>query len=172
MKNRRTNSGSGEEHCDRPIRTDRLDSPPGGGSIVGAIATLLSIGDFPRMTFLSVKALCHYHEIDLLAPASIDADSRCRQYAPSQVPSAQVIRRLRDPGMPLEDVKTVVQAPDVDTRNAAIIAHLHRMEHELQRTQRTVASPRAPTSAARRRSRCSTAPSRRRTPSQIGRAHV
>jgi len=33
------------------------------------MATLLGIGDFSRMTFLSVKALRHYHALGLPAPA-------------------------------------------------------------------------------------------------------
>jgi DNA-binding transcriptional MerR regulator/effector-binding domain-containing protein len=102
--------------------------------------TLLSIGDFARMTFLSVKSLRHYHELGLLPPAAIDSVSGYRRYDVSQVPTAQVIRRLRELDMPLEELKVVLQASDVQTRNAAIIAHLQRMEHELQRTQATVAS--------------------------------
>ena len=34
---------------------------------------LLSIGEFSRMTFLTVKTLRHYHETGLLAPARTDA---------------------------------------------------------------------------------------------------
>jgi len=34
--------------------------------------TSLTIGDFSRMTVLSVKALRHYHEIGLLRPADVD----------------------------------------------------------------------------------------------------
>src|SRR5262245_38124908 len=104
------------------------------------MGTLLSIGAFSRMTFLSVKALRHYHNVGLLLPTAIDPESGYRRYEASQVPTAQVIRRLRDLGMPLEEVRTVVQAPDVGTRNAAIIAHLRRMERQLQETQATVAS--------------------------------
>jgi DNA-binding transcriptional MerR regulator len=103
----------------------------------------LSIGAFSRMTFLSVKALRHYHEIGLLAPVRVDAGSGYRHYSVAQVPIAQVIRRLRDLGMPLGEIGTIVRAPDVDTRNAAIIAHLRRMEGELERTRSTVASLRA-----------------------------
>jgi len=103
----------------------------------------LSIGAFSRMTFLSVKALRHYHEIGLLAPVRVDAGSGYRHYSVAQVPIAQVIRRLRDLGMPLGEIGTIVRSPDVDTRNAAIIAHLRRMEGELERTRSTVASLRA-----------------------------
>jgi DNA-binding transcriptional MerR regulator len=33
------------------------------------VSTLVGIGDFSRMTFISVKALRHYHEVGLLPPA-------------------------------------------------------------------------------------------------------
>jgi DNA-binding transcriptional MerR regulator len=104
------------------------------------VATLLSIGDFSRMTFLSVKALRHYHDVGLLLPADIDAGSGYRRYDVTQVPRAQAIRRLRELGMPVEDVRVVMEAPDVRARNAAISAHLRRMEGDLERTRAAVTS--------------------------------
>ena len=104
------------------------------------MSDLLGIGDFARMTFLSVKALRHYHEVGLLAPAEIDPESGYRRYDVEQVPTAQVIRRLRDLGMPVDEVRVVIEAPDVGARNAAISAHLHRMEGELEHTRETVKS--------------------------------
>jgi DNA-binding transcriptional MerR regulator len=104
------------------------------------MGALLSIGDFSRMTFLSVKTLRHYHEVGLLDPAEIDPQTGYRRYDAEQVPKAQVIRRLRDLNMSLEEVRAVIDAPDVDARNAAISAHLQRMEGELERTRETVRS--------------------------------
>jgi DNA-binding transcriptional MerR regulator len=62
------------------------------------------------MTFLSVKALRHYHEVGLLPPAEIDSDTGYRRYQVEQVPVAQVIRRLRELGMSLDDVRAVIEA--------------------------------------------------------------
>jgi DNA-binding transcriptional MerR regulator/effector-binding domain-containing protein len=104
---------------------------------------LVTIGDFSRMTHLSVKALRHYHDVGLLEPAEVDLSSGYRLYDASQVPLAQVIRRFRDLGMPLEEVKAVLDAPDVDSRNQVVVAHLERMESQLSETQSTVASLRA-----------------------------
>ena len=101
---------------------------------------MLSIGDFSRMTYLSVKALRHYHDVGVLEPASIDPDSGYRFYLPSQVGWAQMIRRLRDLGMPLDEVRTIVSAPDSATRDATLVAHLRRMEAQLAETQQTVSS--------------------------------
>ena len=92
------------------------------------------------MTLLSVKALRHYHEIGLLEPVAVDPESGYRLYDADQVPTAQVIRRLKDLGMPLDDVKRVLGAPDLSARNKAIVDHLQRMENELEQTKATVAS--------------------------------
>lgn len=103
----------------------------------------LSIGDFSRMTYLSVKALRRYHDMGLLVPAVVDSYSRFRYYDPAQVPVGQVIRRFRDLGMPLEQVKEVLRAPDAAARNELIVAHLQQMEKALEQTKQTVASLRA-----------------------------
>jgi DNA-binding transcriptional MerR regulator len=104
------------------------------------MALRLKIGDFSRMTHLSVKALRHYHQIGLLTPVAIDSDSGYRLYDVEQVPLAQVIKRLKDLGMALDEIARVLQAPDVGARNRAIVDHLHRMENQLDQTKGTVAS--------------------------------
>jgi DNA-binding transcriptional MerR regulator len=104
------------------------------------MGVMLAIGDFSQMTHLSVKALRHYHEIGLLEPAAIDGETGYRFYDPGQIPTAQVIRRFRDLGMPLDQVKAVIEAPDLASRNEAIVTHLATMERQLDHTQAMVAS--------------------------------
>jgi DNA-binding transcriptional MerR regulator len=105
--------------------------------------TMLTIGEFSRMTHLSVKALHHYHDVGVLAPAAIDPHSGYRNYGADQVASAQVIRRLRDLGMPLDSIRAVLLAPDLAARNREISAHLARMERQLEQTQAAVSGLRA-----------------------------
>jgi len=107
------------------------------------MTVLVPIGDFSRMTHLSVKALRFYHDQGLLEPARIDPSSGYRFYDPGQVPVAQVIRRFRDLDMPLDQVRAVLQAPDVEARTREIIAHLSSMETKLAELQMSVASLRA-----------------------------
>lgn len=111
--------------------------------ILVVMATLLTIGEFSRMTHLSVKALRHYQDMDVLSPAAVDPFSGYRSYDAAQVPAAQVIRRLRDLGMPLDSIRTVLGASDTQTRNREIAAHLSRMEQQLAQTQVSVAALRA-----------------------------
>jgi len=108
-----------------------------------ALSVRIAIGDFSTMTHLSIKALRHYHDIGLLVPAVVDPSTGYRFYEPTQVTVAQVIRRFRDLGMSLPEVKAVLAAPDVASRNEVIVAHLSRMESQLAQTQAMVASLRS-----------------------------
>jgi DNA-binding transcriptional MerR regulator len=103
------------------------------------VDVLVTIGDFSKMTYLSVKALRHYHDVGLLQPAAVDASTGYRLYSAGQVPTAQAIRRFRDLDMPLERIRAVLNAPDVSARNDAIVDHLRHMQEQLRRTQTTVA---------------------------------
>jgi DNA-binding transcriptional MerR regulator len=55
-----------------------------------------------------VKTLRHYHDAGLLEPDQVDPRSGHRYYATTQIPTAQVIRRLRDLGMPVREVGEVL----------------------------------------------------------------
>jgi DNA-binding transcriptional MerR regulator len=104
------------------------------------VDVLVTIGDYSKMTYLSVKALRHYHDVGLLEPAAVDTSTGYRLYSAGQVPTAQAIRRFRDLDMPLERIRAVLNAPDVAARNEAIVDHLRHMQEQLRRTQTTVAS--------------------------------
>jgi DNA-binding transcriptional MerR regulator/effector-binding domain-containing protein len=104
------------------------------------MATGLTVGDFSKMTHLSVKTLRHYHQVGLLEPAEVNPANGYRYYTPEQIPTAQVIRRLRDLEMPVAQVKSVLTANDAATRNAIISSHLDRLEDELVQTRTSVES--------------------------------
>jgi DNA-binding transcriptional MerR regulator len=107
------------------------------------MSVLITIGDFSRMTHLSVKTLRHYHDVGLLEPVDVDPSSGYRFYDPGQAPVAQVIRQFRDLGMPVDEVRAMLQAPSVEARNQVIISHLERMESQLAATTATVTSLRS-----------------------------
>lgn len=107
------------------------------------MTAIVPIGEFSRLTHLSVKALRYYHDIELLAPAAVDPGTGYRRYSTAQVEQAHLIRRLRELNMPVSEIREVLAAPDREARDAALQAHLRRMEAELLRTRDVVASLRA-----------------------------
>jgi DNA-binding transcriptional MerR regulator/effector-binding domain-containing protein len=100
----------------------------------------LTIGAFSRLTHLSIKTLRYYHEVGLLEPAVVDPDSGYRYYRPGQAQSAQLVRRFRDLGLPVADVKAVLAAPDLTARDAILASHLDRMRDQLRQTEAAVES--------------------------------
>jgi DNA-binding transcriptional MerR regulator/effector-binding domain-containing protein len=102
------------------------------------MATRIAIGDFSRASQLSVKTLRHYHEVGLLEPAEIDPGNGYRHYDAAQIPTAQVIRRLRGLQMPVPEIRAVLAAEDPAVRNRLIAEHLDRLETELARTRAAV----------------------------------
>jgi len=71
---------------------------------------LLSIGEFAAATQLSPKALRLYDEQRLLQPATTDPINCYRYYRSDQVMRGRLVRTLRDMGLPLADVKRVLDA--------------------------------------------------------------
>jgi DNA-binding transcriptional MerR regulator len=98
----------------------------------------LTIGEFSQITHLSVKTLRHYHDAGLLEAVQVDPHSGYRYYATTQIPTAQVIRRFRDLGMPIPEVGEVLATTDPAARSALIARHLDRLEGELARTRAAV----------------------------------
>ncbi len=103
----------------------------------------VSIGDFARMTHLSIKTLRHYHDVGLLVPDDVDPATGYRYYACGQVAIAHVIKRFRELGMPIDDVRALLEASDPAVRNELILTHLDRLERQLAETRAAVASLRS-----------------------------
>ena len=101
---------------------------------------MLAIGEFSRLTHLSVRTLRRYHDAGLLEPATVDESTGYRYYSADQIPAAQVIHRLRELDVPLPDVQRILRSPDPRTRADLVADHLRRLESELDRTRAAVAS--------------------------------
>jgi DNA-binding transcriptional MerR regulator len=101
---------------------------------------VLTIGEFAQLTHLSIRTLRRYHEAGLLEPARVEKSTGYRYYTPDQIPSAQVIHRLRELDLPLAEVKAVLATSSVEERAGLVSEHLQRLEDQLARTRATVAS--------------------------------
>ena len=117
-----------------------LDSPPAGGPTIDPVPAALTIGEFSRITHLSIKTLRRYHEAGLIDPAQVDPQTGYRYYSLDQVPTAQVIHRFRELGMPVSEVGELVAVTNPDARAALIAQHLDRLETQLDQTRAAVVS--------------------------------
>ncbi len=99
---------------------------------------LLSIGRFARLAGLTIGALRHYDELDLLRPARIDSSTGYRSYGRGQLDRARHIARLRDLEVPLEIVRAVIEADEPAERRRLLAAHRARVEARTFRLQRVL----------------------------------
>ncbi|HQY34003.1 MerR family transcriptional regulator [Actinotalea sp.] len=60
---------------------------------------LLTIGEFSRLSRISVRMLRHYDEHDVLPPTSVDPLTGYRSYHPDLLRTARRVRALRDVGL-------------------------------------------------------------------------
>jgi effector-binding domain-containing protein len=70
---------------------------------------MLKIGEFSRLSRVSVKALRHYDEIGLLRPVRVDPSTGYRFYSHDQLPRLNRILALRELGFTLEQVGKLLE---------------------------------------------------------------
>jgi DNA-binding transcriptional MerR regulator len=97
---------------------------------------LLSIGRFARLAGLSVGALRHYDELDLLRPADIDRFTGYRRYRRAQLEAARTIARLRDLELPLDEIREVLAMDDPAEQRRRLATHRARIEARTNRLTR------------------------------------
>jgi DNA-binding transcriptional MerR regulator len=69
---------------------------------------MIRIGDFARLSQVSIVALRHYDEIGLLKPVAVDGSTGYRYYSAAQLPRLNRILALKDLGFSLEQIDRVL----------------------------------------------------------------
>ncbi len=69
---------------------------------------MFKIGDFSKLSRISVKALRYYDEIGLLKPVNVDRFTSYRYYSADQLPRLNYIVALKNMGLSLEEVATLI----------------------------------------------------------------
>lgn len=98
----------------------------------------LSIGRFSRLTGISIGALRHYDELDLIRPAEVDRFTGYRRYRRGQVDVGRAIARLRDLEVPLDEIREVLTIDDQVLQRRRVADHRSRIEARINRLQRVL----------------------------------
>ncbi|HEX2623439.1 MAG TPA: Clp protease N-terminal domain-containing protein [Phototrophicaceae bacterium] len=90
---------------------------------------MLRIGDFSRLSQVSIKTLRYYDETGLLKPAEVDRFTGYRYYTLDQLPRLNRILALKDLGLALEQIARML---DDDLKTGEIRGMLRLKRSELQ----------------------------------------
>ena len=105
---------------------------------------MIRIGDFSKLSRVTVKTLRYYDEVGLLHPAHVDVATGYRFYAHDQLPRLNRILALKDLGFSLEEIGHLL-ADDLTTEQMHGMLKLrqseisHRVQDERERLARVEA---------------------------------
>jgi DNA-binding transcriptional MerR regulator/effector-binding domain-containing protein len=90
---------------------------------------VFTIGEFSRITGLSIKTLRHYHEKGLMAPSYVDPQTGYRYYDGADAEIARVVIAFREMEFSLSEIKEILENHDDD---GEILDCLERRKQELE----------------------------------------
>ena len=93
------------------------------------VEQMLRIGDFSKLSRISIRMLRHYDEIGILHPESVDDFTGYRYYSESQLPLAGKIQALRSLGFGLSVIREILGKYE-DTREMERFLLVKRKELE------------------------------------------
>lgn len=89
---------------------------------------MFKIGEFSKLTQVSIRMLRYYDEIGLLKPAAIDKFTGYRMYSSEQIPVLQKIILLRDTKFKIAEIKEILtSSKSIDIRD-----ELEKKKKEIQ----------------------------------------
>ena len=95
---------------------------------------MLRIGEFSKLSRVSIRMLRHYDDIGLLKPAEIDQFTGYRYYSPEQLPVVGRITALKDMGFSLADI---VKMLEIYENRDELDDYLMKRQLELQEISET-----------------------------------
>jgi DNA-binding transcriptional MerR regulator len=97
---------------------------------------MIKIGDFARLSQVSVVTLRYYDEMELLKPVNVDAFTGYRYYSADQLPRLNRILALKDLGFTLEQIKLMlVEDLSVEQLRGMLTAQRSQVEKRLVEEQ-------------------------------------
>src|SRR5690349_17023876 len=97
----------------------------------------LLIGEFAQRCRLPVSTLRYYDRIGLLQPADVDEASGYRRYRAEQLPTAEMIWRLRSLGVAPQQIAEILAGGE--PASTALLRERRRVSKELERSRRRLA---------------------------------
>lgn len=101
---------------------------------------MFRIGEFSKLTQVSIRMLRYYDEVGILKPAEIDKWTGYRMYSVEQIPILNRIIYLRDSGFNISEIAIALNKSDnkllleqLDKKYAEIIQTIHSQEEKLRK---------------------------------------
>ena len=106
---------------------------------------MFKIGDFSKLTFVSIRMLRYYDEIGLFKPIYIDDFTNYRYYSAKQISTLNKIVGLKNLGLKADDIRVIIHEEDNDkqiellnSKRADLVNQIHDDELKLDKLKRFI----------------------------------
>lgn len=76
---------------------------------------MFKIGDFSKLSSISIRMLRHYDKVELLEPVKVDEQSGYRYYSASQLKKVNQIQMLKDMGFNIATIKEIIECDNINS---------------------------------------------------------
>ncbi|MDT1958593.1 MerR family transcriptional regulator [Carnobacterium divergens] len=106
---------------------------------------MYKIGEFSKLSTISVRMLRHYDQLNLLNPQLIDTESGYRYYSSKQLKKVNKIQRLKELGFSLSEIKEMLTTENslqgyFEKRETEVEVELEKLAHQKKMLQRSIHS--------------------------------
>lgn len=92
---------------------------------------MLKIGDFSKLSYISIRMLRYYDKENILKPSYIDKNNNYRFYNVEQLEEANIIQKLKSLGFLKKVIKEILQKRDTETVNEYFDDRINEIKNEL-----------------------------------------
>lgn len=93
---------------------------------------MFKIGDFSKLSNISIRMLRYYEKMELLLPEQVDEDSGFRYYSARQLERAGQIQRLKALGFSLAVIGKILSSDDMEDLEKHFLIRKQELEEELE----------------------------------------
>ncbi|WP_306008238.1 MerR family transcriptional regulator [Bacillus sp. MMSF_3353] len=100
---------------------------------------MFKIGDFSKLSSISIRMLRHYDKVELLQPVKVDEQSGYRYYSAAKLKKVNRIQTLKDMGFNIATIKEIVESDNIDgikeqflNRSAQIKENMNNLQKQLR----------------------------------------
>ena len=106
---------------------------------------MFKIGDFSKLTLVSIRMIRYYDEIDLFKPIHIDSFTNYRYYSAKQISTLNKIVGLKNLGLKADEIRVIIHEKDnqkqlelLNSKKTDLIKQIHDDEFKLTRLERFI----------------------------------
>ncbi|PEJ08560.1 MerR family transcriptional regulator [Bacillus toyonensis] len=99
---------------------------------------MFKIGDFSKLSSISIRMLRHYDKVELLQPVKVDEQSGYRYYSAAQLKKVNQIQTFKDMGFNIATIKKIIECDNMDSIKEQFLNRSTQIKEDMNNLQKQV----------------------------------